>query len=316
LQILGLFAIVLLFFQSCSAPDPKDVQSDTVSTETYVECEQASPLVNTPKLTDSFQADDSLELQAATTPGYNDQIKNLVNSSCAVAGCHVAGSVFPDLSNYASAKANMARSKIRIEQASSPMPPGGQLEADYRSLFAAWVNAGGPESENASETTNPTPTTTPTPSATPTPVVAPTCFVKNEKRTATEDTEFEYLLKTNDVKDCHSKNLIYDRNAKACGTAILSLDWCTRIGILKKFAESEKDVLAVVNKALGDGTKTDDIGDGFVIDQCGLEPSGAPIAIFIRLVKPPEVPGLKVRVLSIDKAKKDGEVSAPETTPE
>ncbi len=303
-------------FQSCSAPDPKDVQSNTVSTETYVECEKASPLADTPKLTDSFQDEDSFELQTPANPVYNDQIKNLVNSSCAVAGCHVSGSVFPDLSTYASAKANMARSKIRIEQTSSPMPPGGQLGADDRSLFAAWVNAGGLEGEGAGGTTTPNPTSTPTPTATPSPVAAPACFVKNEKRAAIEDPEFDYLLKSTDVKDCHSKNLIYDRNAKACGTAILSLDWCARIGILKKFAESDKDVLAVVNKALGDGTKTDDIGDGFAIDQCGLEPSGAPVAIFVRLVKPPEVPGLKVRVLTIDNAKKDAVVSAAETTTE
>ncbi len=308
-------------YSSCSAPDPKEVKSSSVSASTFVECEKASPLAESKPLTDISDEEENYSLQTTTTPGYNDSIKSLVNASCATAGCHVAGSTSPDLSTYALAKANMARSKIRIELASNPMPPGGQLSAGDRTLFANWVAANGPENDGATgETpvTTPTPTPTPetTPSATPTAEPSAACIVKNEKRTEVVDPEFDYLLRSADVNDCHSKKLIYDRNAKACGTASLSLDWCNRIGILKKFGEAEKNALAIVNKALGDGTSETDIGDGFVIDQCGIEASGAPIVIFMRLVKPPEVPGLKVRVLAIDDTKKDNPASAAETTAE
>ena len=313
LPLLGLTGCILLLTHSCSAPEPKDVEGSAVSTVTYVECDKASPLADEKKLTDSdidHTNESTYSLQEATTPGYNDAIKTLVNSNCAFAGCHATGGTLPDLSTYALVKTNMARGKIRIELASSPMPPGSQLEATDQALFAAWVAADGPETDAAGGTTpSETPTATPTPAA-------PACFVKNEKRVALEDPEFDYLLRTAEVNDCHSKKLIYDRNAKACGTAALSLDWCTRIGILKKFADAKKDALSIVNKALGDGTSATDIGDGFIIDQCGMEPSGAPIAIFLRLVKPPEVPGLKVRVLAIDAAKKDTDVVAPETTTE
>ncbi len=312
----------VVLYSSCSAPDPKEVKSSSVSASSFVECEKASPLAESKALTE-FSSDegDDYFLQTTTTPGYNDSIKSLVNGSCATAGCHVAGSTSPDLSTYALAKANMARSKIRIESASNPMPPGSQLSAGDRTLFANWVAANGPEndggtSETPVATETPTPTPDTTPSATPTTEPSTACLVKNEKRVEVVDPDFDYLLRSADVSDCHSKKLIYDRNAKACGKASLTLDWCNRIGILKKFAEANKDVLTIVNKALGDGTNATDIGDGYGIDQCGMEASGAPIVIFMRLVKPPEVPGLKVRVLAIDDTKNDKPASAADTSAE
>jgi len=315
--------IVVHLAYSCSAPDPKEVRSSSVSAASYVECNSTSQLAVNKNLNLAAGHDPSDEyLMTSEAPDYYDTIKTIIDTNCAMSGCHVAGGTSPDLSTYALVKTNMTRSKIRMDLASNPMPPGNQLSSGDRALFSSWITAGAPEKDDENEmiTSNEKPSsapdTSPTDSISTTSESPTACFVKNESRVEIEDADFDYLLRSSEVSDCHNKKLIYDRNTKTCGKATLNLEWCNRIGILKKFADADKDVLSIVNKALGDGTSETDIGDGFIIDQCGIEPSKAPIVVFMRLVKPPEVPGLKVRVLTIDTTKKNKAATTTETSQE
>lgn len=305
-------SIAMAVAASCSAPDPKEVKQETNSVEVE-ECKTptlsgaAKPAAAASLDDENYNTEDGFALLAVETPGYNDSVKSIVNGSCAVAGCHVAGATSPDLTTFALLKEEMDASKTRMENAANPMPPGGQLAAAQLAIYAAWVAGGGLETDVNSAVTDPvttTPTTTPTPNDPATPAAAASeCLVRNESRTVLDEPDYEYLLKDIDAKACHAAGKIYDRNAKGCGTAALDLTWCNRVGIIEKFAAYETKAGPVLDKALGKGTSETEIGDGFLIDQCGSEPNGTPIVSFIRLVKPPEVPGLKVRMLLVDPKK-------------
>lgn len=307
---------------SCSAPDPKEVEAETTAVAVE-ECKTptlsqalAPAAASLQDDEDSYGNDQDEIFLLEETPGYNNSVKTIINGNCALSGCHVAGATSPDLTTFALLKDEMDASKNRMENAANPMPPGSQLAAEQLAIYAAWVAAGGPENDVKPTTTDPV--TTPAdpvdpvdPANTTEPATAPGCLVRNESRTELNEPDFEYLLKAAEAKACHDQGKIYDRNTKACGSANLDLSWCNRVGIIEKFSKLENKAGPVLDKALGAGTSETEIGDGFLIDQCGVEPNGAPVVIFIRLVKPPEVPGLKVRILALDPKKPAAKAAAP-----
>jgi len=90
--------------------------------------------------------------QSTTPPGgtpptgavsYQNGIQSLLNTNCAISGCHVSGGQAPDLSAYASAKANAAQSASDINAGTMPFG-GSPLSASDKALFKSWIDAGTP----------------------------------------------------------------------------------------------------------------------------------------------------------------------------
>lgn len=77
---------------------------------------------------------------------YTANIRQLVDTHCAVSGCHVAGTGRTDLTTYAGLKQvadnGLMRQKVLIEKS---MPPGGPLPDCELRQIEAWLNAGAPE---------------------------------------------------------------------------------------------------------------------------------------------------------------------------
>jgi beta-mannanase len=72
---------------------------------------------------------------------YNNGIKTLVNASCAISGCHIAGGISPDLSNYTSLKANITKvTKRAIIDKNMPAPSG--MSACNITKLDNWIKAG------------------------------------------------------------------------------------------------------------------------------------------------------------------------------
>ncbi len=77
---------------------------------------------------------------------WSGTIQPLVQSSCAIPGCHVPGSQSPDLSNHSAVQANAAAVKgVIVDGAPFYMPPSGRLPACDQQKVALWVAAGSPQ---------------------------------------------------------------------------------------------------------------------------------------------------------------------------
>lgn len=75
---------------------------------------------------------------------YNTGIKTLINSNCATSGCHIAGGISPDLSNYTLLKASISSVKNRaIDVKNMPSPSG--MSACNITKLDNWIKAGTPE---------------------------------------------------------------------------------------------------------------------------------------------------------------------------
>ncbi|MBJ7429467.1 MAG: hypothetical protein JHD28_11010 [Bacteroidia bacterium] len=75
---------------------------------------------------------------------YNTGIKTLINSNCATSGCHAAGGISPDLSNYTLLKASISSVKFRaIDVKNMPRPSG--MSACNITKLDNWIKAGSPE---------------------------------------------------------------------------------------------------------------------------------------------------------------------------
>ena len=93
---------------------------------------------------------DDTEICDTTNMTYNGEIASLLNSSCAVSGCHVDGNeanAWFSLEGYDNAKATADYGRlvgsIRQDSAYSPMPNGGAKLADCSiDKIEAWVDAG------------------------------------------------------------------------------------------------------------------------------------------------------------------------------
>lgn len=75
---------------------------------------------------------------------YDANIKAIINQSCAVSGCHVAGAQTPMLTTYTEVKNNI----VRIEQralVTKDMPTAGPLGSCDQSKLTQWIADGYPE---------------------------------------------------------------------------------------------------------------------------------------------------------------------------
>lgn len=79
---------------------------------------------------------------------WSGTIEPLIQSSCAIPGCHVPGAQSPALTSYTAVKAVADDGKLHgVVVAGSPffMPPSGKLRACDQIRVQAWVAAGAPQ---------------------------------------------------------------------------------------------------------------------------------------------------------------------------
>lgn len=70
-------------------------------------------------------------------------IQPLINSNCAIPGCHVTGAQSPDLSTYTGVQSNAASIRgVVVDGSPFVMPPTGQLPSCDRQKVRDWVDAG------------------------------------------------------------------------------------------------------------------------------------------------------------------------------
>lgn len=70
-----------------------------------------------------------------------DNIVPIINSKCALSGCHVSGSTFPNLSVRNNIIANAGRIKTRTRPGGG-MPQTGSISNQQRDLIGRWVDQG------------------------------------------------------------------------------------------------------------------------------------------------------------------------------
>lgn len=81
-----------------------------------------------------------------TNVTWSGTIQPLVQTSCAIPGCHVPGSQSPDLSSYAGVSANASAIRgVVVDGSPISMPPSGKLPACSQQAIALWVAAGAPQ---------------------------------------------------------------------------------------------------------------------------------------------------------------------------
>lgn len=77
---------------------------------------------------------------------FSQTVNPIIQSNCAVSGCHVNGQQMPTLETYAQISANSARIKARTSNGTMP-PPSSSKSLSQKQIddIACWVNAGAPE---------------------------------------------------------------------------------------------------------------------------------------------------------------------------
>ena len=68
-------------------------------------------------------------------------VKPIIDTKCASAGCHISGAQAPDLSAYALVKANIARVEARAVTLKT-MPTSGALSVLEINKLKNWISAG------------------------------------------------------------------------------------------------------------------------------------------------------------------------------
>ena len=96
-------------------------------------------------------SEDSTDPNACETIGitYTNETSGIINSSCAISGCHAIGGQSPLLEDYASASTASSQENflgsIRHETGYSAMPPGSMLDECQIDILEAWIADGSPE---------------------------------------------------------------------------------------------------------------------------------------------------------------------------
>lgn len=76
---------------------------------------------------------------------FADDIEQLIQTNCALAGCHAAGGVFPELSSYEKIKASASKIKQMTQTLQMPPPSTGKsLTQEQIDHLACWVEQGAP----------------------------------------------------------------------------------------------------------------------------------------------------------------------------
>lgn len=71
---------------------------------------------------------------------YANSVKTIIDTKCAISGCHISGTGRQNFSTFATVQNNAAGIKTRTQ--SGDMPRSGSLTADEKALIACWVDDG------------------------------------------------------------------------------------------------------------------------------------------------------------------------------
>lgn len=91
----------------------------------------------------TFIACNKTPLCDGVTPTYDADAASVVNSNCALSGCHVAGFSNGDFTTYDGLKADAK--EIQDQVVSKKMPPSGSLSKSEIQIISCWVDNGSPE---------------------------------------------------------------------------------------------------------------------------------------------------------------------------
>lgn len=86
----------------------------------------------------------TLDCNSVSNKAFTADINPIIQASCAIAGCHAAGSVNGPgaLTNYTQVFNN--RSTIRTAVASGRMPQGSSLSTAQKNSLLCWIDSGAP----------------------------------------------------------------------------------------------------------------------------------------------------------------------------
>jgi len=77
---------------------------------------------------------------------FSQTIAPIIDSNCAISGCHVNGQQLPTLESYEQISANSGKIKTRTSNGTMPPPNSGlSLTIDEIAAIACWVDSGAPE---------------------------------------------------------------------------------------------------------------------------------------------------------------------------
>lgn len=77
---------------------------------------------------------------------YDQHIQSIMNSKCATAGCHVAGTGVVALTTYEEVSAIAINGKMRTRVlVDQNMPPTGPLPTAERAMIQKWIETGNPK---------------------------------------------------------------------------------------------------------------------------------------------------------------------------
>ena len=74
------------------------------------------------------------------TVSFARDIKPLIETKCAISGCHAATFNFPTLENYTQIEQNKSRVNSNVQSGS--MPQNGPLPQNQKDLIQTWINEG------------------------------------------------------------------------------------------------------------------------------------------------------------------------------
>lgn len=75
---------------------------------------------------------------------FSQDVQSIINTNCAVAGCHVTGTTLPDFSQNSVMESRAAQIKSRTANGSMPPPSSGlSLSKEQVDIIACWVDNGG-----------------------------------------------------------------------------------------------------------------------------------------------------------------------------
>lgn len=89
---------------------------------------------------------DKFETDPCTAVSYAENIRPLISTRCAVAGCHVAGFQPGDFTRYEVLKQKVSEGKIQLMVFSvDNMPPVNKLSGEEKSALKCWIDNGAAE---------------------------------------------------------------------------------------------------------------------------------------------------------------------------
>lgn len=146
-MILGLTSVGVVFgMAACDAPKPKGSRLSGEGNVLPAHCDQYY------ETEDEADASASFRLAAATDAVYDSQVKGIINTKCAYAGCHVAGANIGDLTSYTYFEDADQKASFKARVVTTPnMPPataaatGGPLDATEKDLLTTFITNGYPK---------------------------------------------------------------------------------------------------------------------------------------------------------------------------